>query len=302
MSTTTADPKTATIDWRDPARAVVVGVDGSERNRAAVAWAVHEAVGTGRPLTLVAVLDDRTLPVPRPSTGVDEERDWQVLDRIAADVTANHPDLKVRAEVDCGGAVSCLLDRSVEQGLLVVGKRGLGTFGRLTVGSTSIAVAGRSRVPVVIVPDEWRQADHAWAAVLVGVQPGVDEETTLRYGFTQAQRKGVGVHVTCALDPQPRLVWDPSLGGAAYHHLQEDGVQVLEAAVKPFRAEFPGVPVHLEVVRGNPSSTVLDEAERAQLIVLGRHRDSRMSGFPLGSVTRGVLHYAEVPVAVVPSD
>ncbi len=47
---------------------------------------------------------------------------------------------------------------------------------------------------------------------------------------------------------------------------------------------------------------VLDAAEQAQLVVLGRHKDSRFSGFGFGSVTRAVLHYTTCPVLVVPTD
>jgi nucleotide-binding universal stress UspA family protein len=46
---------------------------------------------------------------------------------------------------------------------------------------------------------------------------------------------------------------------------------------------------------------VLDAAEQAQLVVLGRHTDGRLGGFAFGSVTRAVLHYAECPVMVAPT-
>ncbi|WP_369293433.1 universal stress protein, partial [Nocardioides sp.] len=46
------------IEQDEPVRSIVVGVDGSERNRAAVAWGVELAAATGRPLDLLAVLDD----------------------------------------------------------------------------------------------------------------------------------------------------------------------------------------------------------------------------------------------------
>jgi nucleotide-binding universal stress UspA family protein len=57
----------------------------------------------------------------------------------------------------------------------------------------------------------------------------------------------------------------------------------------------------MEVRQAHPAGAVIDEAHkaRAQLIVVGARRQSKLSGFPLGSVTRAVLHHADCPVAVV---
>jgi nucleotide-binding universal stress UspA family protein len=296
--TSSSHRDTTAADWADPARAVVVGVDGSKPNEAAVAYAVHEADATGRPLTVLAVLDEFTIPIPRHSIVPDDERQWLVLNRIAEQVGHQHPDLTVSREVLFGGTVTTLLDRSVEQGMLVVGKRGLGTFGRLMVGSTSVGVAGRSRVPVVVVPDAWSQADHAGEPVVVGVNPEESHEATLRYAFPAAQRSGAELCVVYAIDIAPLLVWDPTLGSPAYW--QEKGAEGLEKALKPFRDEFPDVAVTVREVRGHPATALLDEAEHAQLLVLGRHHAGKL-GFSLGSAARSVLHYAELPVAVVPA-
>jgi nucleotide-binding universal stress UspA family protein len=54
-------------------------------------------------------------------------------------------DQVVRAEVTTGRPVHELLERTAGARMLVVGKRGLGGFARVIVGSTSIALAGRSR-------------------------------------------------------------------------------------------------------------------------------------------------------------
>ena len=39
----------------------------------------------------------------------------------------------------------------------------------------------------------------------------------------------------------------------------------------------------------------------AQLLVIGTHHHTRLTSFLLGSVTRGVLHHATCPLAVVPT-
>ncbi|MFD5463804.1 universal stress protein [Kitasatospora sp. NPDC127059] len=47
-----------------------------------------------------------------------------------------------------------LLDASGDAGLLVVGTRGAGAWGRLALGTTSTEVVHHAHVPVVVVPPE----------------------------------------------------------------------------------------------------------------------------------------------------
>jgi nucleotide-binding universal stress UspA family protein len=297
--TTTTHTKRAAVDWEDPSRAIVVGVDGSDRNRAAVAWATHQALGAGRPLTLVHVLGDYAFPVPHHSMGSDDELGQQAVDQIRSDLLDRHPDLTVRHEMASGATVSCLLDRSVDQAMLVVGTRGLSAVARMMIGSTSIAAAGRSRVPVVVVPESWRQADHSDDPVVVGMDPDEVHAKMLRFAFTHAQRRGVGVHLVFAVDPAPELARVHALEPDFAALAKERAAERVEDALLPYRRDFPDVPVRHSEFRCHPASALLDVATRAQMIVLGRNHTS-LIGFPLGSLTRGVLHHSTVPVAVVP--
>ncbi|MGZ4704148.1 MAG: universal stress protein, partial [Acidimicrobiales bacterium] len=61
---TTGTVETSTGPWARAHGPVVVAVDGSERNRAAVAWAATEAGRLGVQLVLVTAVDDSALPVP----------------------------------------------------------------------------------------------------------------------------------------------------------------------------------------------------------------------------------------------
>ncbi len=284
----------------DPRRAVVVGVDGSERNRAAVRWATHEAEASARPLHLVCVLDDE-VPIPHHSAATDDDRDWTLLRRLAADIALERPELTVDHELVAGGAIGALVAHSADRALLVVGKRGLGTFARLLIGSTSIAVAGRSRVPTVIVPDTWDQARHGHDPVVVGLDPDDVHAEALAYAFAEARRRGVRLVIAHGWEAKGLLIRDPAAVSRDIASWKEHCLARLTDVVGPARSSYPGVHVELVPRHGHPATVLLEVAESAQLLVLGRHDDSRLGGFPFGSVTRNVLHHAEVPVAVVPS-
>lgn len=273
--------RTDPVDWHDPTRSVVVGVDGSPGDEAAISYAVHEALESARPLTLVGVCSEHGFDFPGVSD-TSESKEWSALRRVSDHLATEHPNLDLRCDLRAGDPVELLLNRSVGQAMLVVGRRGLTPLGRLLLGSTSTGVAGRSRVPVVVVPHGWAPDLHRSAPVVVGVDLKHDNRAALGFAFAAAQRRAVPLVVISAHDLEA--------------HRSVDG------SLQPFREASPDVRVSVRQIADTPPrSALLQAAAPAQLLVLGRH-DSGRFGFPLGSVARSVLPAATVPVTVVPSD
>ncbi len=181
-----------------------------------------------------------------------------------------------------------LLRHAEQARLLVVGKRGRGGIPRLLVGSTAVAVAGRSPVPVVVVPTDWRQEDHATEPIVVGLDPDPAHHRLLHLAFRRAERLGV-----------PLVI----VHGKEEHDDAPDVSDRFAEEVRRWQERFPKVELRSYVTEKHPAMALLAEAESgAQLLVLGRREAHRFDGFGFGSVTRAVLHYAEIPVLVVPVD
>lgn len=280
---------------------VVVGFDGSRGSQAAVEYALVEATAGYRVLRLVAILDGHGLPFQRRLDTAEDKATWSDLQRITRSAERRYPRTEVRQELHVGDAVDQLVEISKGQHLLVVGKRGLGTFSRMVVGSTSTAVAGRAAVPVVVVPDGWVRPDHAGAPIVVGVDADQDNAGLLRFAFQQASRRQSTLVVVHAIDDRPHLMWDVEVEAVEFHAFVDRQVRSVEDMVAGIRKEFPLVPVHVAQTVQNAPDALLDAAAEAQLLVVGRHATGRF-GLPIGSVTRNVLHYAQLPVAVVPND
>ncbi|WP_067429786.1 universal stress protein [Nocardioides jensenii] len=276
-------------------RPVVVGVDGSRNNQAAVRYAVEEAAGTRRPLLLVAVLDD----TGDPSVPQQSPPDWTLLNAIGRRATRQHPDLRVRSTLEFGDVPARLLDRARRADRLVIGQRGLGTFGQPILGSTSTAVAARSDRPVLIVPAGWRHEDRRRHPVVVGIDPTDPDDSAVCFAFEEAARRESALVAVHAFDTEPRLLWDPVLAGPAHRTTQTLGARHLEDVVATFSSVFPSVPVTLCDERSDPATMLLRRSRAAQLLVLGRGQ-RRTFGPGLGSTSRAVLHYVEIPVAVIP--
>jgi len=270
---------------------VVVGVDGSDGCRSALAWAAAEAAAAGADLHVVTAVDHR------PSDRV-RRRAERTVAALAADVDGVVPPEQLSHAVYDGAPERELLDNLHGARMLVVGKRGLGTLSRMFVGSTSLALAGRSPVAVAVVPTGWDQAAHRDEPVVVGVEPDRPHHRLMHLAFRRAERLGVPLVLVHGWEP-------PGTPPAEAHDVETEGDAHarFEAAVTVWRNRFPAVNARTSATSKHPAVAVLDEADSgAQLVLLGRHHSNRFAGFGFGSVTRAVLHYAHVPVLVVPTD
>lgn len=179
---TSSDWRTCPVDWHEPHAAVVVGVGAAGAHEAAVRWAVAEAERAGRPLTVVTAA---------PVHDVGQPRGGDIAAWLARAVRQRHPDLVLRQVLELGRPVGHLLNRSVGEALLVVGRREARAFPYAARASTSVAVAGRSRVPVVVVPEDWRADEHLEEPVLVAELPDVDNGKAVAFAAAAAAARHV---------------------------------------------------------------------------------------------------------------
>lgn len=157
MTTETTDaPAGAPAQTTKPR--VVVGVDGSEGSRAALAFAAQEARLRGARLEVVVAWQYpvlTTMPAFGVLPPVDEmaSEARQGLEQLIRDEGLDaDPELEVVPVVAQGPAAAALLDASKDADLLVVGSRGHGGFTGLLLGSVSQACVTHAICPVVVVP------------------------------------------------------------------------------------------------------------------------------------------------------
>lgn len=130
-------------DDRQPFRGhVVVGVDGSEGARAALAVAFDEAAQRGAPLA--AVYAEPVDAVAGLDLVATEVEPWQ----------QKYPGVAVTQAVTHTDAAHSLLRCTSGAELLVVGSRGHGGFAGLLLGSVGLAMVQRARCPVLVAHDD----------------------------------------------------------------------------------------------------------------------------------------------------
>jgi nucleotide-binding universal stress UspA family protein len=79
----------------------------------------------------------------------------------------------------------------------------------------------------------------------------------------------------------------------------EDLERMMVEALSGWSEKYPDVEVHRHLVRGHAVEMLVQESEGAALLVVGRRGHGGFPGLPLGSVSNGVLHHADCPVAVL---
>lgn len=148
-----------TLDGRPPTEGpIVVGVDGSESCKPAVAAAFAESAVRGANLIAVNVWSDVSV---QPSLGATpDDPHWSriqtgeevVLAERIAGWQEQYPDVSVERVVARDRPVRVLSEYAEQAQLIVVGTRGRGGFKGMLLGSTSRAMLHTADCPVLVVP------------------------------------------------------------------------------------------------------------------------------------------------------
>jgi nucleotide-binding universal stress UspA family protein len=128
---------------------IVVGVDGSESSRQALAWAGKQAARSGAALVALTAWEVPTIYGWPTYEDVDLEK--QSRDRLEETVKETLGSRSVELRVRRGHPAGALVEASKDASLLVVGQRGHGEFRDLLLGSTSQTCVHHAHCPVVVV-------------------------------------------------------------------------------------------------------------------------------------------------------
>jgi len=214
--------------------------------------------------------------------------------KVRARTTESQP---VTAELVRGGVVASLVDRSRRAQLVVLERRHLGRWPRLTEGSVTAGVAAQAHSPVVSVPQGWRPSQEA-QPITVAVEDAERAESEVWTALGLAAATDV-----------PLVVLRASALPDAYQEIlrreaREEGF-LLDAREQLARdAQLPDsvrerVPCTFEVRWGRPAEVLVEASLTSSLLVVARRDPLLRFGSHLGPVVRHVLHESECPVMVV---
>ncbi|WP_145943754.1 universal stress protein [Corynebacterium glyciniphilum] len=287
---------------------IVVAVDGSDAGSAAVAWAANAATKRNAPLKLVTAYTmpqfmyaDGMIP-PQELYDQLEEEAMAKINEARELVRSFDENIEVSYYIAESTPIDLLLQLSEEADIVVMGSRGLGGLSGLVLGSVSSAVVSHASSPVVVVrKDNDVTVNNKYGPVVVGVDGSDVSRKALEYAFREADARGAtlrAVHSWADAQVQTSLV------GLAAVQSQLDAMsaqerKILQDELAPMREKYPDVKVEEVVDRDRPIQVLKDNADDAQLLVLGSHGRGGFRGMLLGSTSRALLQYAPCPMMVV---
>ncbi len=290
---------------------IVVGVDGSPSSAAAVEWAARDAEMRNVALRLVHVVAPLVTPAEpfvEPSSPASfsqylENQAREVVEearKVAVEATAHDRASHITSEVLFAPVIPALVDLSKRADLVVVGCRGQGALSRSLLGSVSSGLVQHAHCPVGVIHDaEPLKSRAPDAPVVVGIDGSPTSELATEIAFDEASRRGVGLvalHAWSDMGPVDfaSVNWAP----IEWRNIEVREEEVLAERLSGWRERYPDVAVRKIVVCDLPAPRLLEQANTAQLVVIGSHGRGGFPGMLLGSVSRAVVNSAQIPVIV----
>lgn len=216
---------------------------------------------------------------------------------MLADATV--PGIEVHTELAAMATTAGLVHESETGSVLVVGNRGHGALTGLLLGSTSLALSGHARCPVVLVRNGADGSPHS-GPVVVGVDGTEASEGALAFAFGEASAAGTSL---VAVHAYPESAFEEALaagdGPLNWTPQRELAETALAERLAGWAEKYPRVRVEREVVHDRAIRALRRRAETARLLVVGRRGQGGFRGFALGATSLRVLHHVSCPVAVV---
>jgi nucleotide-binding universal stress UspA family protein len=286
---------------------IVCGTDFSEPAGRAVQAAAALAARMNEPLHLVHSLElhaGMQLDEPRISAAAWAKRQLQNIAELAR---SRGPRVEVHLEEGSPDESLQEVAKRVSARLIVVAALGHRHAGKWQLGSHAERLAQHSHVPVLVVRDAelfaaWTRAERP-LRILVGVDLSLSSESALHW---IAQLRQYGPCEVIAT----HLYWPPEqfhrLGLTGVRSYVEPDPEVHKTLMRDFGERMQSVlaPVRLrlEPHLGGLGERLISLAaqEQADLIVVGSHDRDLADRIVHGSVSRDVLHGAQLSVVCVP--
>ena len=135
------------------------------------------------------------------------------------------------------------------------------------------------------------------APVVVGVDGSTDARFAVDLAAWEAERRHAPLRLVCAFEPV--YAYGMVASGYDIDRQARDLDDILVAESARIAGRYRDLTLYAEVVRGLPSSVLIDESASAQLVVVGSRGLGGFASLLLGSVSAQVAAHAKAPVIVV---
>ena len=295
----------STSEREIPPGAIVVGIDGSDRDKTCITYAAGAAARSGHPLHLLHAQDiavELAAANPIAARGLAFVPDLILDTTILADALEwarkEWPDLQITGSEPWMHPEEALIDASEDAHLIVVGSSRISGLERILLGRSALAVSLHSRCPVVIMPEGGRTDIDG--PVVLGFDGSEGSRMAAERAFWMADLRGAPIRTVTSwyaevVDGQ--VVTTP--GTPAWEQVESGYRRMVEEGIKDLRERYPHIDVDIRIVRGPAAEVLVRESEDASMLVIGSRGRGGFRGMLLGSVSHKVIETAKSPVMVI---
>jgi nucleotide-binding universal stress UspA family protein len=148
--------------------------------------------------------------------------------------------------------------------------------------------------------DLGQHADRDWKErimIVVGVDGSEESQQALRWALAEAKLRGSSVRAVHAWRYRGYGYIPPDVMDA--NALLSAAANVLRTAVDEVAGDTAGVELEQVVLQGPAAKELIDESERAEMLVVGSRGHGGFAGLMLGSVSQHCAQHAHCPVVIV---
>lgn len=283
---------------------LLVGYDGHDSGRDALALAIVLAETTDAEIVLGIVIEDMAPSAaphaPDEALGARTDTLFSQasaeLSRLAPGMRAEHRAIAGRSPADGLAELATSEDAS----LLVIGSTRRGTLGRLIPGTTADGLIARSGRTIAVAPRGYAdREDRDFRLIAVAYDGSAEAKRASQVAAALALRASAPLRAFGVCPPLASQVGPDMTVPSLHSDLGERMERELDELLDVLPASLAGQKVVLE---GDPADALLGLGARAaDVMVFGSHGFSRIERLLGGSVTSAIVRAAHWPVIVVPS-
>jgi nucleotide-binding universal stress UspA family protein len=137
--------------------------------------------------------------------------------------------------------------------------------------------------------------------IVVGVDGSPSAQVVIEFAAREAAAHGATLRIVSAWEVPPTVLSSGGVAPDIYQSFEDEARQMVSDAASRVAALEPSVPREERVVEGHAGNALIDEAESADLVVIGRRGRGALTELLLGSISHQVADHAKCPVVIVPS-
>ncbi len=137
--------------------------------------------------------------------------------------------------------------------------------------------------------------------IVVGIDGSANGQAAADWALREAKHRGCALTLVYAWQYGVTVPFVPVVGPDPMY-VQADAQHMVESAAAHLRTEATtDVDIRAHAIEAPPGEALVDEASKAELLVVGSRGQGMLPRIGLGSVSNYCVHYAGCPTVVVPS-